>query len=818
MQVLPTLIMVGTKALMGSSLVGALVGIGASVLLSSLTGTDSIETPSTQATSYKTNPLELTFSSDAPRRMVYGRARLSGVVAYANVAGDGHEHLYMVVVIAAHPIEGVEQIYFDGEPGPDVAAGYYDYWVHDGTQTEADTTLVDLFEEWTLDCKLLGCSYAVVKLTYDQEIWTSGRPNIQFDVKGKKVYDPRSGETAWSCNAALCLTDFMTSVDGLGATNDEMDWDSIVAAADIADQTPDQASSGLCEGRYSTNGVIELSTKNGEIIEQLVACLAGAVIFCEGKYRIHAGAAVSPVDRPITEEDLRDGPTLQPKKSADQSFNTVKGTFLDSTNGWVYNDFPPVKGDAYIEEDGGVSRVKDVSLNFTTSPITAQRLATIILRKERLEKSIVLPCKWTCFNYEVWDVVPVRLAALGWVSKLFQVIEWELIPPSRNDPGGVNLTLVEYSDELYSDDMDLKPVDGGGTIITPDVTVPAPLAVLYATSGPSTLSSRGKPRIRFDWPASVDIYCTGYEIAYGKYPFNPAESDYKSVVGKNTVSFYTDELRGGDTVVGYVRVVNSYGKRSEPTAAASIVVKGSGAETPEALGGLTASDGTAGYVDLQWAAPASSEFLQTLIVWAKSAADYANGVLVAKVASPLSSARLRKEFEDGYYFAAFESDAGLIGGHDSVFVAGRDAGDVITSAGFSRFEGVLERGLWVKDRKAVPKSKRLASELGWEVFDVMVPEPYSTVEYWAKQTVYVEDGSLIPSGHVGWTRPRGIPGTLPVIGAAMRIAYSDETFYKQSSYDLLDNAFVTVGFQATHSEPQGVILEGFNGAIERKAA
>lgn len=812
---IPVAIMAGAAYIGGTAalIIGSVLAVGASLLLQ--TKTSGIKSPTSNDTSYRTNPSQLTFSSDAPRRMVYGKARISGVVTYANVSGEGHEYLWLVVVVAAHKITEITAMYFDGEAASEVASGYFDWWYYDGTQTQADPQLVAEFQEYTSRCVLNGCAYAVVKLKYDKTIYKNGRPNITFDIKGKPLFDHRTGLTTWSNNAALATIDFMTSPDGLGATYDEIDWASVDAAADICDQTPAQMASSLCDGRYTIDGVVELSTKNGDVIDQMLAASAGTVVWTQGKYRLYVGAARMPTLRTITEDDLRGNPTFQPRTPTDQSFNGIKGTFLDSTNNWQFSDFPPVSGEAYVEQDGGIEQYKDIVLNFTTSPIMAQRLATIFLRRARLEKVITLPCKWTCFNYEVWDVIPINLPMIGWVDKLFQVTDWKMIPPNGTEPGGVELILTEYSDEIYSDDMHLKPISGGGTIIKPDVTIPHAPAALIATSGITAVdTSTGSPRVRFDWVRSNDIYAVGYEIAFGKFPFTPSNADYRFISGRDSTTYTTPAMTAGDTIVGFLRVVNSFEKRSDPTASNTVVVSGSGSEFPEQLDGLTATVVNNMHVDLTWTAPAGPA-AQVQLMWA-AVNDINQAVEVSTLSLPATTLRVQRQLQDGFYFARFVSSAGLYGQPDFVASPKRPvSGQLIQSIGLSEYEGDLTGAIWYKPNIAVSKSKVLASAIGWEVFDVMVPQPFGEITYFAKTLDYLETGDTLRiSGSLGWMRAPNVPNSLPKIDAVAKIQNASGTLYKTGNYILTENSTAKIGFVATHSEPQGVVINGFVGNIE----
>lgn len=814
--ILPVVIIGAAAAIGGTTalVIGTIVAVGVSLALSqNMSGVAS--TPNPTGTTYKTNPMTLTFSSDAPRRMVYGKSRISGVVSYANVAGDGHEYLYMVVVIAAHQITNITEIYFDGKRGADVADGYFDYWWYDGTQTTADATLVSTFSEYTSKCVLKGCAYAVVRLNYDKSVWSTGRPDIQFDVQGKPVLDPRDNVTRWCNNGALVIADYMTSEDGLGATDAEIDWESVRAAADICDQIPNSMASSLCDGRYTIDGVVELSTKNGDTISQMLAACAGTVVWTEGVYRIYVGAARTAVTREITSEDLRGNPSLQPRTPSDQSFNSVKGTFVDSTAGWVFSDFPPVVGDEYVTQDGGVRQFKDIVLNFTTSPITAQRLATIFLRRSRLEKRITLPCKWTVFNYEVWDVVKLNLPQLGWVSKEFQITDWKMTPPTHEDAGGVELTLVEYSDAIYSDDMTLKPIQGGGVIVTPDVTIPKPLTALYATSNLGSVNpTTGKPRIRFDWSESTDIYCVGYEIAFGKVPFQPQEDDYTYVAGRRTTSMFTPDLVAGDTYVGYIRVVNSYENRSTSEQSDTVIVKGAESQYPERVQGFTATVVDDTYVDLVWSSPVGAA-ASTIIAWSPTT-DFDDAVLVAVQDLPQTSIRVDRETSDGHYFAMFQSAAGLAGLAATVPATGRIPTNVALEVELSKYTGELTNAIWYKADHAVVQSKRLASELGWEVFDMMVPEPYDNAEYWSTTRAYVGEGvRLVTSGRLGWTKAPYVPSALTPVNAQAQLRHWAWTEEQQGDFVTTESAWVHLGFKVTHDDPNGVQFNNFYAKLEK---
>ena len=98
----------------------------------------------------------------------------------------------------------------------------------------ADADAVATFPEtWTANHRLRGRAYVYVKLDFDENWWPNGIPNIKAVVRGKKVYDPRTGVTAWSDNWALCLRDYIVSPQGLNAAVDDA---NVIAEANICDE------------------------------------------------------------------------------------------------------------------------------------------------------------------------------------------------------------------------------------------------------------------------------------------------------------------------------------------------------------------------------------------------------------------------------------------------------------------------------------------------------------------------------------------------------------------------------------------------------
>ena len=161
------------------------------------------------------------------------------------------------------------------------------------------------------------------------------------------MYDPRSGNTAYSNNWALCTTDYLRSADGMATPDDEIDWDTVTAAANICDE--DVVLAAGKQPRYRCDGTYTLDSAPLQILEAMRSAGAGAVFWSGGLWQIHAGAAV-PAARDITEDDLRGALAYQPRHERGNLFNAVRGTYISPDHAWKPTDFPAVTNARYEAE------------------------------------------------------------------------------------------------------------------------------------------------------------------------------------------------------------------------------------------------------------------------------------------------------------------------------------------------------------------------------------------------------------------------------------------------------------------------------------
>jgi hypothetical protein len=153
----------------------------------------------------------------------------------------------------------------------------------------ADADLIAEVPGWDVNHKLNGIAYVYVRLQYSQDVFGTGIPNVSAIVKGKKVFDPRDGSTAWSDNVALCTRDYLASEYGFNCTGAEINDTYFTAAANVCDEAVTLTTGGS-QSRYTCNGVLDTADAPIENLNALVAAMAGTVTYVQGQFRGYAGA------------------------------------------------------------------------------------------------------------------------------------------------------------------------------------------------------------------------------------------------------------------------------------------------------------------------------------------------------------------------------------------------------------------------------------------------------------------------------------------------------------------------------------------------
>lgn len=423
-------------------------------------------------------------SPAAPHAVIYGRTKVGGVIVYKETT-DNDKFLHMIIAIAGHEVTSIEEVYFDDVElevgfkfgqlnevtGPEQYDGKAFIYRYLGTDDQlADPQLIQASDnKWTGSHTLSGIAYAYVKLEFDADAYPNGEPSISFVVRGKKLYNPTTEATTFSSNPALALRDYLTSDYGLGADEDEIDDVSFAAAAAICDETVSLVAGGT-ETRYTVNGSFITDVTPQTVIDDLTRAMAGSMWYAQGKFRVKAGAYTSPV-LALDEDDNRSNIQIKTRNSRRDGFNAVTGKYRGAETDWQMTDFRKVSSSEFLQTDNNQELVADISLPFTSTTTMAQRLAKIMLYRNREQLSLSGNFGIRAFKLQVGDIVTYSNTHLGFSNKTFEVTGWKFVP-TGDGAVEVTLGLSEVSSSVYDAYADEKIFESNNTILADAFTVP----------------------------------------------------------------------------------------------------------------------------------------------------------------------------------------------------------------------------------------------------------------------------------------------------------------------------------------------------------
>jgi hypothetical protein len=554
------------------------------------------------------------------RTIVYGKCRVSGTIVYLSTTGTKNEYLHIVLTLAGHEVEAIDEVYFNDELVPLVSntpTGFYAgvARVNKKRGVPGDTADADLIADtasltdgkWTSDHKLSGIAYLYVRLTWDAEKFPSGIPNISAVIRGKKVLDPRTATTAYSANAALCLRDYLTDTSlGMGMTAAEVDDTAFGVAATICEEQVQilPLSPTVYENRYEANGVIVTSASPDENIGKLLSAMGGLIAYTGGRIVPYASAYRIPTVT-LTEKHFVGPLNVQTRTSARDRVNSVKGVYVSETNNWQVTDFPTISSATYVTADNSNVFFRDVVLPFTTSPSCAQRLAVLELRRAREEITFSARFRLEAMQVRAGDTVMITNEKLGWSSKVFEVMEWNFASDGTPPQVFVDMTLRETASSVYSwavGDQIAVP-DSPNTTLPDPFTLSAPTSLSLTADGTTQLVQADGtilPRIRVGWtpPAAEFIQSGGSVVIEYKPAASTTYLTWNTVEGEQTEDFISSDVKIGTNY--NVRIYGeSYFGISTSYLSGSITVA-QDTTPPATPTGLTAIAGTGQIISLDW--------------------------------------------------------------------------------------------------------------------------------------------------------------------------------------------------------------------------
>lgn len=503
----------------------------------------------------------------APRQLIYGKCRVGGTIVHLETTGTDNYLLHMVVVLAGHEIDSLESVRLndttlttssstinsttvftvtnsefsntDNENKLDSNGRLVRFCFEDGSQTTANAYAVAQSSLISTD-KFLDCAYVYMQMVFDPEKFGGGMPNISFVVKGKKVYDPRSGETAWTdsggkpigTNPALCIRDYLTDTTyGLKALsteiNDTTNLGGVAAAANACEVDVTLADGSTTEDKYTANGFTNFSASGTGVLEGLLSSMAGKLSYTNGQFNIFAGTTQTP-SLTITDDNLLAPVQITTNANTGELYNTVKPIYVDSTNNFIAADAPVYQDSTFLTEDtpNGVTNDKpnyvkqmEKQLPFTVTHTMAQRIGRLALNNQRFNTTISCLVDMSFMKLQPADWVYVTNERLSFNQKVFEVISvnMEVMQSDENPMLGVRLNLKEADNSIFAfATSDYQtPIVAGSDLPTGAFTLSPPTSLSVATDS-TTVDQFSTTSVTATWSNAASPFIIGTEVQYKK--------------------------------------------------------------------------------------------------------------------------------------------------------------------------------------------------------------------------------------------------------------------------------------------------------------
>ena len=522
-------------------------------------------TPSAQSSAGSRGYTVNSQGSAQDHQVIYGEVRVGGPIIYDEATGANNKFFHRIVAVAGHEVDSFVTFYandealtVDGSGNVTAPANYVGKMrilTGSGTDTQlANATLLAESAHWTNSCTLSGIAYIYTRFEYDQDAYPNGVPAITAVVKGKKLYDPRTGVTEWSSNPALCIRDYLKSSYGLSEADSKIDDAAIIAAANICDQTVTNADRTTTT-RYTCNGSFTTQVTPYDTFTNLVSAMGGKIWYGQGKWRIKPAYWTAPV-MDINNDDFRSGIGVSTRHSRRDNFNTLSGTFRGSESDWQITDYPSVTNAAFLAADNGEESVADVPLTFTAFSLEASRLGLIALEANRQQLTVSASFGLRTLELEIGDNVRITNTRFGWTNKEFEVQSWSFGLTDALDLQ-VDMVLRETAESIYDQTYDGVMYERDNTTLPSAFDVPL-VGMTLSTSLRST--NQTVVAVLDVQLAATSVFIDKYEV---EYKLSTA-TDYIALgsgSGLNYELIYTSDA----TFDIRARAVNTFGIRGAYT-------------------------------------------------------------------------------------------------------------------------------------------------------------------------------------------------------------------------------------------------------------
>lgn len=462
----------------GASLGTIAAAAGAtSVVAGSLAGSGRPKIPQSDT---QLSRLQARLDTQAPRKMVLGSTSFPIDIRYYEGSGSNEEYVDYILVLAAHRMGALNEVWFDDQLAWTVSGGmqapYAAYTaafavVYEGNA--GNTQAINGGARWGSDDRLTGCAYVHIRVKRtgnsdsDQSPYANGLPTrITAIGVGMPMYDPRFDSTrggsgsmrvddqnTWGPSSGNTIIQSLNALlgwringklsVGAGIPPKYINFDSVITAANACDEDI-VLSGGGTQPRYRTAGAFSTDDAPMNIVGALLAGCAGDLLDSDGQlsFLIKTNTLAIPAVT-FDDHDILSPGRWDPMGGQTNLPNIISGNFTDPSNRSLYQPvpYPSVR----IDSEDGIERTATVDLAVVENGARGQRLAKQTLQRMQYPGLFSAEYNMKGMAAKVGRIVWQSYSPRGWVNKPFRVVSQK---PSRS--GRIALVLREEHEDIYA--------------------------------------------------------------------------------------------------------------------------------------------------------------------------------------------------------------------------------------------------------------------------------------------------------------------------------------------------------------------------------
>jgi hypothetical protein len=452
------------------------------------------------------------------------------------------------------------------------------YFYRNGSFTPANSSTpaitlmqnTSLVYQWTSVKLMTNCAFAIVKITYNQNVGIVGLQPTKFQLTNSRN------------SPGQCFLDYLTSTTyGAAIPLSGVDTASLTALDVYSSEVMSYTQYGgtiAYQTRFRFDGSLDTNQTIMNNLQIMASCCDCLLRYNEinGLWGVIVQKPTYTLAMDLTDSNIISSIQVTPIDIA-SSYNIAEVKFIDGTqqDSFITATYNLAVLNAALLYPNEPTNKQSIVLPLVNNSVRAQYLANRFLEGGREDLQIKCKVNYVGLQLEAGDIVTLTNSNYGWTAKLFRINQ---VIEEFNDDGSITtaLSLMEFNPAVYDDKnvTQFTPAPNTGignplnfgTLTAPVVSASSPNAATPSFELEVTSSSAGIVQYAEVWYSAYSNPSSAQRIFIGTTAINADGNPYAPSSSMGTVTI--SSIPQGNWYF-FVQMVNGLGK-SNFSAASSV--------------------------------------------------------------------------------------------------------------------------------------------------------------------------------------------------------------------------------------------------------